>query len=650
MNIINNILKHIIKHWLFLSFPVTVFSQPNIHTKDVHVDFAWGKDVIEHYQKSGDQEKLSAASFLISSMSGHKSPTGESLQEYINVANRCNIPCSPDSLSYYWHKAIRLKGNKIYYQDDTSALNKDFLILHIEQAFRAWRNAPWHKDISFSEFCNYILPYRVSDEIVSLKGREAFVSQYANLIKGETDIIKAFTIICKTMFKRIRQTNSQCPYTLDAHTINYLQQGNCSQRCILLIEVLRSLGIPCTIDFIPVWANYSQSGHSWVAMPYMKQNYTWRERDTIARIGNPIDASFFQVTYHPSLEDGYPYPIEDTKKTAKIYRLCYEKKEQKKNINMRPILFTQRIKDVSTIYNLKDSVTIPLASIDAKQYYLCIFQSGKDWIPIAHAMPSEKSVTFNNIKRGIVYVVATYNQGIINPISHPFLLEETGKPRYFIPHPTNKTKQRIYRKYPIFSQWTNQWGNMIGGTFEGSNKQDFSDADTLATICRMPYGETSISIRTDNVYRYVRYQSTNKSRTPLAELRFYDTTNKPLKGIPISHKALNKSKERVFDGDITTEGYTKHANYWVGLDLGEDIQSSISSINFFPKNDGNFVTRGNFYELFYYENGWHSLGERFSVENFVEYDIPIGALLRLKCDRGNEERIFEYNNEHQIWY
>ena len=166
----------------------------------------------------------------------------------------------------------------------------------------------------------------------------------------------------------------------------------------------------------------------------------------------------------------------------------------------------------------------------------------------------------------------------------------------------------------------------------------------------MPYGETSISIRTDNVYRYVRYQSTNKSRTPLAELRFYDTTNKPLKGIPISHKALNKSKERVFDGDITTEGYTKHANYWVGLDLGEDIQSSISSINFFPKNDGNFVTRGNFYELFYYENGWHSLGERFSVENFVEYDIPIGALLRLKCDRGNEERIFEYNNEHQIWY
>ena len=644
MNIRNTFIRHLINCLLiFYIIPLPIFCQ---HFKET--EFTWTKEVLEYYRKSEEQEKFKAASFLIKSMPGHHSPISKALLEYVEVARNFSIPCSQDSLSHNWHKIISLKGAKIDYIEDTLYLDKNFLITHIEQAFDAWKNAPWHKDICFDDFCHYILPYRVSDEMLNYKGRKVFTSKYAKLIQGETDIIKAFTVVCSTFYKRIRQINPQCPYTLDAYTIDYLQQGNCLQRCILLTEVLRSLGIPCTIDIVPVWANYSQVGHSWVVMPYKGKNYTWRERDSIARSENPIDASYFPVTYQPSSSDSYPYLIENIKKTAKVYRLCYEKEEWKDKEKQSPTLFTQRIKDVSALYGLKDSITFTLASMENQLYYLCTFQTGKGWTPIAYTSLHNNQIKFINIGKDIVYIIATYERGILNPIYSPFLFKGN-KIKFFTVDKYKKIKCRIYRTYSIFSQWTNQWGNMIGGTFEGSNNEDFSNADTLSMITSIPFGETVLPINTNFNYRYVRYQSTLKSRTPLAELAFYNKDKKLLKGIPISHKSLNKSKERVFDGNIKTEGATKQTNYWIGLDLGDTLQT-ISHIKFFPKNDGNFVTRGNFYELFYYENGWHSLGERFSVENYVEYYIPKGALLWLKCDTGHEERIFEYDNDRQIWY
>lgn len=649
-----NITSKMARHIIYLGvccylLPLTVSSQQiGCTNKSVKI-CSWGKEVIEHYLHTNDQEKIKAAYFLVTSMSGHRSPMGYALHAYKSKANHCKIPCSQDTLSRYWIEINKHNNGRIKYIEDTVSLNKDFLISHIEHSFQAWKDSPWHKDICFEDFCNYILPYRISEEMISYEGREVLKSKYASLILGETDIVKAFTIICTTMFKHIRQTNPQCPFTLDAHTIDYLQQGNCLQRCVLLTEVLRSLGIPCTIDVVPVWANYSQAGHSWVVMPYKGLNYTWRERDTIARADNPVDASYFQVTYRPTENDKYPYPIESRKKASKIYRMRYKNDCQIHSINI-PKLFTENIDDVSAIYGLTDSVTLVLPSIKNEFYYLCTFQTGKGWTPIACALSHQGSVTFYNVGKDIVYLAASYEQGIIHPVSYPFLLDESENLRYFHADNDNKIKCKLCRKYPIFSQWTNQWGNMIGGTFEGSNNHDFSEIDTLATINSMPFGETLIPVSTDKSYRYIRYQSTNKSRTPLAELILRNKDNRILKGNPICHKSLQKSKERVFDGDITTEGYTKQTNYWVGLDLGDSIQTSVSQITFFPKNDGNFVTRGHFYELFYYDNGWHSLGERFAVDDYVEYDIPEGALLWLKCDIGNEERIFEYKEGQQVWY
>lgn len=89
--------------------------------------------------------------------------------------------------------------------------------------------------------------------------------------------------------------------------------------------------------------------------------------------------------------------------------------------------------------------------------------------------------------------------------------------------------------------------------------------------------------------------------------------------------------------------------YWVGLDLNKKY--SIGNIILYPKNDGNFIDIGDHYELFYYDNGWISLGKKTASDIFLKYNnAPKNALFLLKnYSKGKEERIFIYKNNKQIW-
>lgn len=43
-------------------------------------------------------------------------------------------------------------------------IKPDLLIDHLDWAFKVWREQPWGKNVSFHDFCEYILPYRIKDE------------------------------------------------------------------------------------------------------------------------------------------------------------------------------------------------------------------------------------------------------------------------------------------------------------------------------------------------------------------------------------------------------------------------------------------------------------------------------------------------------
>jgi len=124
--------------------------------------------VINHYSTNpSDSLKRKAALFLIENMDAHYS--------YVSK-NWDSFQVELDTL---FHKedrwqVLRSEFNKLYekyayglkditYVCDLQTVSAQFLIYNIDQAFETWKS-PYCNFLSFEDFCEYILPYRVGTE------------------------------------------------------------------------------------------------------------------------------------------------------------------------------------------------------------------------------------------------------------------------------------------------------------------------------------------------------------------------------------------------------------------------------------------------------------------------------------------------------
>ena len=77
-------------------------------------------------------------------------------------------------------------------------------------------------------------------------------------------------------------------------------------------------------------------------------------------------------------------------------------------------------------------------------------------------------------------------------------------------------------------------------------------------------------------------------------------------------KAVYGSKYSKESGDTSVDGNTLTTDITPGYILGYELEKPavLDSIVFYPWNDDNFVLPTHEYELFYYDEGWVSLGKR----------------------------------------
>lgn len=610
-------------------------------------------EVLRHYsQNASDSLKYKAALFIIDNMEGHCSPEGTAMDSYISHIRTMRKAKGIRELQTAWHASLREGGVDVV--PDSTVVTDEFLINDIDNAFSAWQQSQWKDSVTFSLFCRHILPYRINDEHFGGNWREPLRKQYGAVIDGVTDMRKAFALVRDTVFKVIALSNSYCKYNLDPLTCNIIGRAECSQRCILLVAVLRALGIPAAIDGTPMWADYSNKGHAWAAVIMGNgDTYTVFEKDKEAKRLNPVDASQFLPRYKTWENDGFPYDIKTSKTPVKIYRICYGHCNEVGEYDAL-WLKSSFIKDVSAEYGLTSDVTIKTDC--ASDVYLCAYMSGRDWMPVAKAFPESGSITFPNVGRGSVCVPIAIADGKKTVLSCPFLVGVNGVERWFTPSPSETRAITIDRKYPLCSYTTDTWAGMRGAAFEGSMTEDFDMADTLAVITAVPSYMTTINIPSSKRYRFLRYHAPELNRSSLAELQFYATDGtggtKLLTGRPFADGVDSVNIGNVFDGNPATICKGISVGYTVGLDLGEGNGESVAKITFSPSTDLNFVEKGHLYELYYYNTEWKMVGRIYAHEDKLTFNnVPENAILLLK-DRsgGMEERIFEYKDGKQVWH
>lgn len=615
--------------------------------------------VLDYYKNGNDEQKYKAAQFLISNMLYDKySYEGDIISKYDTIlymyqALRADsiYTGDPENIKQVWDSLEKKHGKinpstltKVY---DCQTLSAAFLIRNIEAAFKAWRNSPLYNPEEFENFCEYILPYRAGNEKVE-QYRHRYYARHSLIADTSTSVKNLLKGFHAEFTKKQKYASSNLlwnyPIDLSSKQMEIARRGNCEKLCIQYAQILRSCGLPVTIDRA-IWANRS-IGHTWHCLLLDKNRFF------------PFDAfdkDSMMLTY----------------KAAKIFRKTYSMRKEpdlkQKATDLPAELLKNNEIDITDLYVKTANITVELTEgkkMNHPQQYavICVFDN-KDWRAVHYGKILDNKVTFTKMATGVAYIAAYYQNSNYIPATKPFILDSLGNVKFCIANKKELQTLNLSRKYPLLSRIKRHAHmGILNAVIEISDKANFCNSTTLFQVQKISCTPTDSVINKQYKFRYIRFYSPVKKLGNLAEISFYhknkaDKAESTLFGTIIGSPCIDTLNEHPYthamDGDLETWfEKSRDSTGWVGLDLGKRKSIHITRISYCPRSDTNFIIKGDKYELHYWNEKWISAGIKTARDTIVTFDkIPSGTLYWLHShSRGTEERIFTYENGKQVWW
>lgn len=588
--------------------------------------------VLEYYR--GDSLKYRAACFLIENMTHWYAYDGWQLDtlEVLMRKDREGILSKDDKMR--WNSFDYHALNKVY---DSKVITSEYLIENIDLAFQEWQKRPWNKSLSFDDFCDLILPYRIGNERLS-NWRSLYNSYYGSLLDSVytgSDVLVA----CKCINDELNRQNYKysVEWNVPHNRADYLFEtriGYCREVSDLIQYAMRSCGIPVAADFMPYSPDYRYS-HEWNVV-----------RDTTGR--------YIQFGFD-GLEPVRDKVTDDGRRKGKVYRYCYALQNEREILRKHSgwnIGGTEGLywKDVTSEYFGHNRAVVNVFATEKPLIGLSVF-STNGWQTIGEGVyKSSGKVIFDNIEPSIIYVPTSQKNGI-KPVGYPFMLDREGNVEEFVPDTVNLEKVILKRNMALIPRIA-AWGySQIGARIEGDTDIGFKKPRLIAKIKdTMDYTFQILEGLSSEPVKYIRYVPP-VGFLQLAELKLYKDTilKKEIKITPLTDVPYI---EKVIDGDILSHIYQKSKGAIEPLVFSLDSLQQIRRLYFIARTDDNYVWKGDTYELLYFDgiDGWKSLGVKTATTEYICFEAPGNALLWLRNrTKGREEQVFIYRNNRQ-WF
>lgn len=675
-------MKHLILSAFFVSTMLISCKPKNYHS------------VITHYSENGsDSLKWQAAQFLVENAKWHGSLDSNSMalndkvfyfldsivqknateERDENGELRNGKIKIPDEYKGILDSFVRNNPNvanplNAVYLPDTAMLSADFLTNNIDDAFRAWQNLPWSKQVPFEIFKEYILPYKVIDTYWE-GARSFFMEKYKHIAdtaksKSLYDVSEIIRKDIHLWFKEDGEVSRNWPFLMPMTFRNIVRGklGNCFEATAVRTFAMRAMGIPVAFETVPQWGNVSSGTHYFYKVLDPKS-------DTITKL---IDnENIYRDTRY--IVEGSSYvaklewvpkdiPVLFNKTIPKIYRECFSRQNSslgaiKDSTDEVPEFFRDKcIKDVTSNYVEAVDVKVALHNAQKHKYvYLCVFNP-KGWEPVQWATVTDSNAVFKAMGKNIVYLPAFYENDRLVPAAPPFLLQMDGTPKQ-LNSSKNKGEIQLTRKFRFSSHNAMNAMECFDARFQGCNDLNRMDTINLYHHNTFKHKMSEVLVNDPHKFRYLLFQFAGLSKAAIAEIEFWgmvDGREQKLTGTFIGNKGTyGKETGKAFDTNRDSY-FSKDGKgpTYIGIDLGENKTARITRIRFCPRNDTNDVLPGDTYELFIWNDGWVSMGTKTGMDfQPLTYNVPLGGLYWLKDkSRGNEERIFTYEDGKQFFW
>lgn len=613
------------------------------------------KAVLRHYStEDKDPEKLKAAKYLIANMPAHYSYADTAM---VNKYYVTALPILKSGKSAGWQRDTLRQISGRDFPDlrrnivsDVRVMTADYLIYSIDHAFEQWRTRPWAKHLTYGEFRDWLLPYKVAE----LQAFDAWRDTLSACFSDSLSHTPAGDDRCRTIYgaldivrnEMVSKLNPYIAWTtasghplLSAETMSHTTYGSCADYVTLGTAVFRSLGLPVAIDAVPLWGR-NHEGHTWysllsdngIQMP--SQNditvpagwgfYPYQRFPKIFRSTFAINRDVLRYRRNA----GYVYPFD----------ICKE--------------------DITDSYYRTSDISIPLkdgAHPKDKYAYIATLTNngGPQWFVLDFGRIRQGKAHFRRMGRELLYIALGYDGRSLHPISEPFILKRDGCVEYVPFDDSVKRSIDVRRKYYESYNVVDQRRKILGAVIQCADNPDFANAVTLHLIDTTAIPDR-IPLDCSKPHRYWRYLAADGTYGSIAELAFFDESGERLVGTPAACTSASQDAiARAYDNDWLSNFETDNPDgNWIGMDMGRNV--SVASVRIIPRSDDNDVCPGNEYELLYFDGDkWKSCGYRKADDNMLHYDnIPRQCLLWLRNHtRGWAERPFLIDgNGDIIWW
>lgn len=603
---------------------------------------------IEYFKSDKDTLKLQALYFLIRNMSYHGSiipvSQGNILFPFdcLDTLQRFRNNSIAQTLDSNYNNLLVSGLPEFDYSADVEVVTADYLIDNIENAFAVWRKAPWARQVSFADFCEYILPYRC-DQYPLTYNRSQLLKMFRPVIDQLPDSADIYTVVARVnnyliKFWKYNEAVEKYYSNVDLAGLIRSRTGTCSHEEVLKTQIYRALGIPCAIDF------YTAHGLNTILMPDGKR---W----SLTSFNNPLPGVIPLPNYVP-----------------KVFRKNFAAQSgslaliEKNKALVPPFFQSPCMSDVTADYppfidSLKVAIDPDIAG-NCKYLFLCYADMEHDpavWVATDWCKyTGGKSATFKLIRQGYAFIVCTYSAtaGYV-PVSDAFTLNCCGQLVYRKPDFSAKKKVKVFSKYILQPRIDGFSTRMIGGLFKTSASGDWTDEKLLVEITSNPGQFTqSMKLTQATIVSGLRYCGPGFGYCNVAEIQlFYKGKNITRLGIPKSLPCDSLNSAKAFDNNSSTffESVSPDKG-WVGLIFPGSV--IFDSLTYLARTGTNMIEPGKKYELKYWDKEWLSIGTKVATNNFIVFDgAPENALFWLRStEGGKEERAFTFEDNRQVWW
>lgn len=283
---------------------------------------------------------------------------------------------------------------------DQDTITENYLKENIELAFDSWKN-PWSKDVSFANFCKYILPYRNVDEELS-DWRRMMKERYEPSIKDSVEHPDCLKEVAEYVMREVRRDIHYSTWLRKVYDSQFLtptemlKLGGLECRACAHYTTLafRSCGIPCTM--IELHWRFTEVPHTSVLVPAVGGNeraFRINVGDTLIYMGEGKDTM--------AVWRAWAYDYSPNKKLLEL-----TKDESIPPSFLHPLTREDITSQVSTTGDF--AMPLPLDKRTYKHIFLCRFHEWK-WYPVREGEVKVDSVYFHDAT-----IRQWYRMGIIN--------------------------------------------------------------------------------------------------------------------------------------------------------------------------------------------------------------------------------------------